>query len=154
MGLDMYLTAKRYLWSGSEQDQKIAKKLAELVDVEPDFELRFKGASFCPKQVVIDAMYWRKANMIHQWFVENVQEGEDNCEEYYVPREDLETLLAECVNALTTRNGDILPPKSGFFFGSTEINEWYWQDLEDTVQGLEKALTLSEDWDFAYRASW
>ena len=154
MGLDMYLTAKRYLWSHSEQDKEIAKRIADLVEVEPDFDSKFRGASFCPKEVAIDAMYWRKANMIHQWIVDNIQEGEDDCKEYYVPREDLETLLANCVNALTNRDGDILPPSSGFFFGSTEINEYYWQDLEDTVKGLEKALSLSDEWEFAYRASW
>ena len=154
MGLDMYLTAKRYLWSHSEQDKEIAKRIADLVEVEPDFESKFRGASFCPKEVSIDAMYWRKANMIHQWIVDNIQEGEDDCKEYYVPREDLETLLANCVNALTNRDGDILPPSSGFFFGSTAIDEYYWQDLEDTVKGLEKALSLSDEWEFAYRASW
>jgi len=145
MGLDMYLTAKRYLWSHSEQDKEIAKRIADLVEVEPDFDSKFRGASFCPKEVAIDAMYWRKANMIHQWIVDNIQEGEDDCKEYYVPREDLETLLANCVNALTNRDGDILPPSSGFFFGSTEI---------DTVKGLEKVLSLSDDWSFYYQASW
>jgi len=154
MGLDMYLTAKRYLWSHSEQDKEIAKRIADLVEVEPDFGSKFRGASFCPKEISIEAMYWRKANMIHQWIVDNVQDGEDNCQEYYVQREDLETLLAECVNALTNRDGDILPPSSGFFFGSTEIDEYYWQDLEDTVKGLEKALSLSDDWAFYYQASW
>ena len=154
MGLDMYLTAKKYLWSSNEKDQELAKKIADLVEVKPDFESRFRGASFCPKEVAIEAMYWRKANMVHQWFVDNVQDGEDNCQEYYVLREDLETLLANCVNALTNRDGDILPPSSGFFFGSTEIDEYYWQDLEDTVKGLEKALSLSDEWSFYYQASW
>lgn len=37
--------------------------------------------------------YWRKANAIHNWFVNNVQEGEDDCKEYWVSREQLEKLL-------------------------------------------------------------
>ena len=37
--------------------------------------------------------YWRKANHIHQWFVENIQDGNDDCREYYVPRERLKELL-------------------------------------------------------------
>ena len=37
--------------------------------------------------------YWRKANQVHRWFVNNVQEGEDNCKEYVVSRNKLAELL-------------------------------------------------------------
>ena len=40
--------------------------------------------------------YWRKANHIHSWFVENVQNGEDDCGEYYVETEKLQELLDTC----------------------------------------------------------
>jgi hypothetical protein len=46
-----------------------------------------------------EVAYWRKANHIHQWFVENVQRGEDDCREYHVPRKRLEELL-NTVNAV------------------------------------------------------
>lgn len=36
--------------------------------------------------------YWRKANHIHGWFVDNVQNGEDDCQEHLVSREDLQKL--------------------------------------------------------------
>lgn len=43
---------------------------------------------------VVEAVaYWRKANQIHRWFVENVQGGDDDCREYYVSREQLKELL-------------------------------------------------------------
>ena len=43
----------------------------------------------------------------------------------------------------------------GFFFGSTEIDEDYWNDIERTAAGISLALTdLGDDWDFEYRASW
>ena len=38
--------------------------------------------------------YWRKANQIHAWFVDNVQGGKDDCEEYSVSRSQLGQLLA------------------------------------------------------------
>ena len=153
MGLDMYLTAKKYLWS--DKDQELSKKINDLIEVDGDHEHRFNGSSLVVKQIDLEAMYWRKANAIHGWFVENIQEGEDNCNEYYVEREQLEELLAECVSALTSRNNNILPPKEGFFFGSTEVDEWYWQDLENTVKGLERALTLPEkEYAFYYQSSW
>lgn len=37
--------------------------------------------------------YWRKANHIHKWFVDNVQKGEDDCREYIVERNQLGDLL-------------------------------------------------------------
>ena len=46
--------------------------------------------------IIEDAGYWRKANHIHRWFVENVQDGEDDCGEYYVERDKLQELLDIC----------------------------------------------------------
>ena len=40
--------------------------------------------------------YWRKANEIHNWFVENVQGGEDDCGMYEVSEEKLVELLNIC----------------------------------------------------------
>ena len=39
-----------------------------------------------------EVMYWRKANHIHAWFVKNVQDGIDNCAEYYVSPDNLREL--------------------------------------------------------------
>ena len=39
---------------------------------------------------------WRKANAIHKWFVDTVQDGEDDCGYYEVSKEDLENLLSIC----------------------------------------------------------
>lgn len=41
-------------------------------------------------------MYWRKAKQIHNWFVENVQNGNDNGGEYTVTKIDLKQLLSFC----------------------------------------------------------
>jgi len=153
MGLDMYLTAKKYLWS--DKDKEVSEKINEMVGVKPDFEKRFNGSSLVVKGIEIDAMYWRKANAIHNWFVTNIQEGEDDCKEYYVSHESLRELMEACKEALQTRNTDGLEPVSGFFFGSTEVDEWYWDDLESTVEGLSRALTLSDrEYSFYYQASW
>jgi len=47
----------------------------------------------------------------------------------------------------------ILPNQSGFFFGSTDYDEWYLRDIEATIEGLEIALK-DNDGDFYYSASW
>ncbi len=47
--------------------------------------------------------YWRKANEIHNWFVENVQDGEDDCCYHReVTQEDLEELLNVCNKVLAS----------------------------------------------------
>lgn len=40
--------------------------------------------------------YWRKANQIHCWFVENVQDGIDDCGTYEVTEKQLVELLNTC----------------------------------------------------------
>jgi hypothetical protein len=149
----MYLTAKKYLWS--DEDKELSAKINELVGVKADMENRWNGSSLVVKQIEVDAMYWRKANAIHGWFVEQCQDGRDECQESYVSRDKLNELLSYCRQALETKDAEILAPVGGFFFGSTEIDEYYWNDIEQTVIGLEKALTLPEkEYEFYYQASW
>lgn len=47
---------------------------------------------------------------------------------------------------------ELLPTTSGFFFGSTEYDQYYIADLKETKKILEQAL--EEGGDFYYRASW
>jgi len=155
MGLDMYLTAKKYLWS--DADKELSAKINEAIGVEPDFEKRFNGSSLVAKEISLDAMYWRKANAIHGWFVNVVQDGEDNCREYEVDREQLVTLRDLCKDILehpdAERETD-LEPTEGFFFGSYKKDEWYYEDLKNTVEGLDKVLTLPDEYSFSYQSSW
>lgn len=92
-------------------------------------------------------LYWRKTNCIHKWFVDHVQDVRDDCGTYDVEVEQLEELLATCEEVLHDRSKayDLLPPQSGFFFGSDEFDEWYWQDLEFTVRELSRILGMLVD---------
>lgn len=148
MGLDMYLTAKRYIWEHSEHDAELRDALAKLPN------LGHKGKRI--KGIEVEAMYWRKANAIHKWFVDNVQEGKDDCGQYYVTREHLIDLREACRNAMyDPDNADkYLPPTAGFFFGSTDIDEWYFHGLDDTVTGINSCLDMDGDWSFYYCSSW
>jgi hypothetical protein len=144
MGLDMYLNAKRFLWY-SEDD--LAAKVAEVFP-----EIKGKRV----KEVIVEAMYWRKANAIHAWFVKNCQEGEDDCGNYYVGREQLEELRQLILKALAEKDATLLPPTSGFFFGSDKVDQYYWDDLESTAKGIEEILEQFpiEHWEFEYHSSW
>lgn len=102
--------------------------------------------------------YWRKANSIHKWFVENVQNGVDDCEYYFVSMGELVKLRHVVMQVLDDRSlaMKLLPPQYGFFFGPTDIDEWYWSELETTFKIISEVLE-STNWDtqlVTYRASW
>lgn len=148
MGLDMYLTAKRYVWKAMDDDKTLQSKLNEAMADELEDGMRIT-------EVCADAMYWRKANHIHKWFVDNCQDGEDDCREYWVDAKQLVQLKELCESVLLNKDVGLLPTEGGFFFGSTDYDEWYWSEIEETAKGLEKVLKLDTGkWDFYYRASW
>ena len=105
----------------------------------------------------VQVAYWRKANQIHAWFVKHVQGGVDNCEEYRVTRDQLQLLVDNCKLVLMHREEavNLLPVQEGFFFGSYEYDEYYFGDLQDTIDQLERILNeYPEDWEFKYQSSW
>jgi hypothetical protein len=170
MGLDMYLTARKYIggWNHSDEaEQAVFRNVLEAIGVTTE--------DVAPRSphvtVLVSVGYWRKANQIHGWFVDVVQKGKDECQDSYVTREQLQQLLTTCKH-LRNPNSDpnntalekvnkneaelLLPPTSGFFFGSTDINEYYWQDIDYTIEVLERILFSGkfDGWDFYYHSSW
>ena len=153
MGLDQYLYAKKFT-SNSPYFNKsgMFEQLRDTLGTD---------VAFLTKQtpsisVEIKVGYWRKSNQIHQYFVDNCQGGEDDCRESYVDRDKLVELLDLCKQVLVdhSKAEDLLPSQSGFFFGNTEYNEWYYSDLTDTVEILDNALKMGDDWSFYYQSSW
>jgi hypothetical protein len=187
MGLDQYLHARKYVgaWNHTDEETKATyRQLCAEVGVK---DWRCEGAPSLTVEVSV--AYWRKANQIHKWFVDNVQDGNDDCRGYYVDREDLEKLRDTCKTVLASSklvagqvvNGqtgtaegwkdnveegqiventsvarELLPTNiEGCFFGSEDYDQWYWHDLESTVEQLDAALErFGDGWDFEYRASW
>lgn len=122
--------------------------------------------------------YWRKANQIHSWFVNHVQDGEDDCDYHNeVTKEILEELLDTCKTVLAScelvdgkiQNGErfengkwipimedgkyvkdpsvamkLLPTTSGFFFGGTNYDEWYVDDIKNTIDIITQALETTD----------
>lgn len=99
--------------------------------------------------------YWRKANAIHRWFVENVQNNVDDCGYYLITRDNFITLKSICDKALETREEGILPPMDGFFFGDTSYDENYWEDIYSTEKQIDKILlSMNENLSYYYHSSW
>ena len=181
MGLDMYLTKEIYI--GAEYAHR---KVTGAVDIQINGEL--VNIQFNKIQSIIEKVgYWRKANAIHQWFVDNVQEGEDDCKKYEVSCGQLTKLLQDVTKVLEAsqlengviENGqkfedgkwlpifesgeiirdsslaeEILPTARGFFFGSTDYDQYYYEDLEYTKELLEEILSENSDGEFYYQSSW
>ena len=189
MGLDMYLQkinnqALAYkdedVWDLHETNPALYEKLKPYMK-------KTKYGNF--DTIHEEVGYWRKANQIHNWFVENVQDGVDDCSSYIVSKEQIEELLDVCVqvkesitlidgevrNGQISKNGvmvdniepgkqivntavaeELLPTCAGFFFGSTDYDQWYAEDIYNTIEILEQIL---DDFDFEnytllYSASW
>ena len=184
MGLDMYLNRMpRYKNVTAEQVSTIEAYLEwlyrkasdnydgsfkewcglNLKDLPPDSAINFYKQHSTLKYGSIYLMeevaYWRKANAIHLWFVENVQDGIDDCKYHQeVTKEILEELLETCQKVLDNSSlaEKELPTTSGFFFGSTAYDEFYMSDIKNTIDMI---TTILEATDFDkqmiyYRSSW
>jgi hypothetical protein len=58
-------------------------------------------------------------------------------------------------NSTVLETSDPLAPTAGFFFGGTEKDEYYYQDIEHTLDVLNSLLAFNDtEWSFYYRASW
>jgi len=150
MGLDMYLNAKRYVSSHRDEDKPIAEAIEDL-DIPGRGSMRVKW-------IECEAIYWRKANHIHQWFVDNVQDGEDECRAHDVDLSHLKELRDLCRQVLEDRSKapDLLPTQAGFFFGSLDYDEGYFEDTKYTAEQIDKLLATPgiEEWYFEYQSSW
>ena len=153
MGLDQYLYAKKYTSDSAifnkieifdQLKQTLGTDVAFLTKRNPSISVEMKVGQ------------WRKSNQIHQYFVNNCQDGRDDCREYYVDRENLVGLLDLCKQVLADKSKaeELLPTQDGFFFGDTEYDQWYYSDLTDTVEILENCLKMDDDWEFYYQSSW
>ena len=150
MGLDMYLDKRTYVkqWDHIEEAKQYKVEVTrggEPTNIDPKKV----------KYIIEEAGYWRKANAIHKWFVDNCQDGVDDCRDAYVGFKELQTLLDLCRIVIIDKSKaeQLLPSTSGFFFGNTEYDEWYYNDIQNTIDRLEKALE-DKDGEYYYSSSW
>jgi hypothetical protein len=193
MGLDMYLSKKHYVqnWEHNGPERKVTMTVKLGGKKHP--LINTTKVTYITEEVG----YWRKANQIHDWFVKNVQDGRDECQESSVSREKLQELYDACIlvrdnsklkdgminNGYTFEKNaagemvekpikqkgkfiedptvaqELLPSASGFFFGGTDYDQYYLQDILDTIKILEPELKIEYpkgvyEPEYIYRASW
>ena len=153
MGLDMYLYKKHYVknWDWMADHEKhtisIKKGKKKLDHIKPD--------RVC--SIVEEVMYWRKFNALHKWFVDNIQEGVDDCKESFVDESDLKMLLETLTYVLENKDTaeTILPTAQGFYFGNDEMDDNYWNYVKSTIIQLKDLLEEdNKGASFYYRSSW
>jgi hypothetical protein len=155
MGLDQYLYRKSYVRSGdyyTPAHRDVIKLIRGDKEVDTS-KIRF---------IVEEVGYWRKANQIHKWFVDNVQDGKDDCGEYEVTEDQLRDLLETCKEVIEDRSKaeKLLPTKSGFFFGETDYDEYYFDGILNTIRIIESLFELDLNGvsylkgDIYYSSSW
>jgi hypothetical protein len=160
MGLDMYLKAKKYM--SPYFDEADGERIEQINEMLFPKHLTNKADKFdrgiTVNEVTAEVAYWRKANAIHGWFVDNCQDGIDECQETLVGRANLQKLLDTVTKVLENHElaAELLPPHQGFFFGSDKVDQYYIQDLQFTKDRLELLLNdpTFKTWDFYYQSSW
>ena len=188
MGLDMYLYKKTYVKNWNHTSPEFVNHITIKQGDEERKDIKPERISYITEEVG----YWRKFNALHGWFVQNCGDGEDRCQEIHVS-DDMMTNLLETLKKVQTIlnkselvtkvlvdwNGkdyevqvydktdeveEIFAPTEGFFFGSGEIDKYFKEYVDETVELIESLLKESDEiynpvkgiysGDFFYRASW
>jgi hypothetical protein len=107
-----------------------------------------------------ELMYWRKANQIRRWFVDHLNDFDpsDNLGKYDVSREVLQDLIDDIDYVLEDesieRAEEVMPTNSGFFFGNTEYDEYYFDSLRHTRKQIQEILDTTSEEDEIYYTEW
>ena len=132
---------KKYTkWDFSYENMK--NKVCPLDDVKKFF------SDFLKRYYAEDDAYFRKVNFVYHYFSPKLED-----EACFVTREDLEDLIDRCDRVLENHSlaEDLLPTQDGFFFGSTDYNQWYFEDVKDCKRQMKKLLRgFNEETDVIY----
>lgn len=149
--------------------ERAIKKLAKLCNY-PEFQLNLIGYNYDWKTQVVTIVpvsvnvmvrekdkvlngicakydaYFRKVNFLFKYFEDNGS----MIDEWYAPvtTADLEDIIARCDRILKAEDEETahaeLPTQSGFFFGSTDYDQWYFEDVKDCKKQLTRFRKLMQ----------
>lgn len=159
MGLDMYIYNRKYVRNSWNNNCDVTVTITG-----KDYDSNTK--SFTPfeekhKNVVYliqEVGYWRKANAIHKWFVDNVCDGKNDCNPYYFNINKLQKLKDTCQSVLDNHDlaPTLLPTYQGCFYGTYDYDEYYFDNLKDTIKIIDNIIDNYDSYNDAlyYEASW
>lgn len=150
MGLDMYLEAKRYVAPYDSQTEPMRRAIGAAIGYVPPKEKPGEDTSLLEVSgVTVRVGYWRKFDALHRWFVNNTQEGHDDCRPSFV---SVDTLI-ELEEQLEQVSDD--PASASEYFTADENETLDEGEVDYTLKVLHHAKRLqAQGWDITYRASW
>jgi hypothetical protein len=102
-----------------------------------------------PKQFAYHRKFNALQGFMEEMFREQEGEGDFNCRDVIITKEILDQLEARIKE-------DRLEPTSGFFFGNTDKDDWYRQDVEELMDTVipEARKYLEEGKKVVYTSWW
>lgn len=99
---------------------------------------------------------WRKANQIRQWFVTRFDKELDAQLKIALTDHDIAALISDIEKVLTDNQlaQSLLPTSSGFFFGSTDYDTYYFDELKDTLQYLKNGFEYDPNNEQLFYTEW
>lgn len=99
---------------------------------------------------------FRKHNYLMPWMKDIIGSEVENCEEYEITKDQLEDLLANVESVLNdhSKASILLPTQGGFFWGSIDYDEYYFEDLEYARDKLSEMLNDMDGEENATFWSW
>ena len=134
MGLDMYLTGRKYVGGHWQREKPVRKEDDHPID-----------------SIEVALGYWRKHRNLHGFIVNTFADGADTCQDIELTKLD----LYQIAKALRLNT---LPHTEGSFFGNEEIDEEEKEHSEEYAKQIDDAIKWLEagDWERSvyYKASW
>lgn len=164
MGLDMYFYARKTTYKSFSKwdnpDRANEVNYPEDLKTFSDYicDRNFKSELI---ETTYQIGYFRKFNALHSYIVKTFANGVDDCRDIILYKEDVEQIkkvLDEVLNAhqQVEKAKELLPTQSGFFFGGTDYDEYYFEDVKVAADLMHSFL---DNFDFdkyqlVYQASW
>lgn len=164
MGLDMYFYARKTTyksfskWDNPERANEVNYPEDLKIFSDYIYDRNFKSVQ---TETSYQIGYFRKFNALHSYIVKTFADGIDNCQDIILYKEDVEKIkkvLDDVLNAhqQVEKAKEILPTQSGFFFGGTDYDEFYFEDVKDAADLMQSFLDNFdfENYQLVYQASW
>jgi hypothetical protein len=155
MGLDMYFSTRH------ATSKRVDRKTGEEVTLDwglPNASDVYEGSKTITTMIDTECGYFRKFNALHVYLVNHFGDDEDNCQPIYIAKSGVEQILANLkeIQEDHAKAQSIMPTQSGFFFGSTDYDEWYFAYIDEAITMFTDVLAVLEDEDdcLVYQASW
>lgn len=152
MGLDQYLSVRKYV----SRSDDIFDAVVSASDVGGIMEEDGYTGVF----LEVPVMYWRKFNALHNHIVQVWGNGRDECQPIELPVDGLQTIVETLNTVLSNKSSakELFPTTSGVFFGGTDYDEYYFEQVKRTRNELRDFLKKlderTDDLYPVYQASW